>query len=142
LQTLELFEKMCAMRRRLFLLIVFAFTGFVLVAWLTRPTHRINRDSFAKIHAGMSKEAVEATLNCAPGEYSATPLAKVAGHYVIGIGAMKRDGIQTSASCRAFGADALRTNPSAVRTFGGQGPLESWHRISVGDRPSDTNSRS
>jgi hypothetical protein len=55
---------------RLGLLVLLALVGFVgLVLWAT-PNHRINRESFARIRPGMSKNEVESIVGCAPGAYS------------------------------------------------------------------------
>jgi hypothetical protein len=62
------------MSKRLLLLMVVVLTGVVLLLSWNRPTHRIDRESFARIEVGMTKQAVEAILNCGPGDHGNTPL--------------------------------------------------------------------
>jgi len=45
---------------RLALLAVLALAALVIGLWLARPTHRINREAFARITNGMTKEEVKA----------------------------------------------------------------------------------
>jgi hypothetical protein len=66
------------MRMRLLLLLVavaLVLLGSYLTLWRTGPKHRISRESFARIQAGMTEQEVEAVLGVPAGDYATARVA-------------------------------------------------------------------
>ena len=66
------------MRKRLLLLLAAVALGLLagyLTLWRTGPQHRITRESFARIQAGMTEQEVEAILGVPAGYYATARVA-------------------------------------------------------------------